>query len=276
MLVYLLLAVAALAIVLLVYPPVRKARTRRTLVALPFPPEWRQLLQRRWLLYRHLPKAVRHQLHRKLRVMMAETVFYGCNGLTVTDEMRLMILAQAALACTHTLPGKMPVVLVYPDAFVREDEVADELGLVARERLELLGESWQQGRVILSWVDVEQDLHQLNGHNLVIHEYAHQLDGRDGAMNGAPPLASQAQYQRWTLAMQSAYDDLCQLVEQGEVTEVDAYAATNPEEFFAVVSEYFFTSPQLLHQCYPAVYRVLAGYYRMAPLAWGLPEGDSG
>src|SRR5690625_3932491 len=171
------------------------------------------------LLYRYLPVDVRFALQRQLQIMMASTEFYGCNGLEVTETMRLLTLAQAALLYRNISQDQLasfPTVLLYPDAFVREGELTDELGLVSRQRHIMLGESWQHGRVIVSWSDIEQDLRRLDGHNLVIHEYAHQIDGYDGSMNGVPMLPNETQYRRWTRVMTAAFEDVNHQVQWGE------------------------------------------------------------
>lgn len=275
MLVYLLFTTAALIIALLIITPIWRLHRRRKQAAKPFPESWHQLLEKRWRLYSRLPDRVRDHLQQQLLVMMAETEFYGCNDLVVTEEMRVLVLAQASLLygnVIHDHEVDFPCVLLYPDAFVRVGAVQDELGLVAEERHILLGESWEQGKVILSWADIEQNLAQVDSHhNLVIHEYAHQVDGFDGVMNGTPPLAGRAEFTTWPRVMQSAYDDLCQRIDDGDES-FDAYATTNPAEFFAVVSEYFFIQPRRLNEDYPEVYRLLAAFYRREPLAWHRDE----
>lgn len=254
----------------LVYAPARRYRRNRRLAVQPLPATWQQWLQDRWWLYSYLPESVRDPLHRQLQVMLANTDFYGCNGLRVTESMRVLTLAQAALM--NAGEGRMqwsgfPAVLLYPDAFVREGEVVDELGLVAYERHELLGESWEQGKVVLSWADIEQDLRGENIHCLVIHEYAHQLDGRDGVMDGTPPMLDSRELSQWSTVMQNAFDDLCRR-ESESAALIDPYATTNPEEFFAVICETFFVEPHVLQQAYPSVYRLMVQFFRLDPTRW--------
>ena len=274
---FLVFALAGAIIAALIIAPLRRLKQRRDLAGRPFPRRWRRLLRRRWRLYRALPPEVRRRLQRQLQVMMAETPFYGCNGLSPTEEMKLLILAQASLLYRNISRDRLadfPHVLLYPQAFVREAETPDELGLVSQQRHVLLGESWETGRVILSWSDIEQDLTRLDGHNLVMHEYAHQIDGQDGVMNGAPLLPSDRLYQRWSSTMKAAYRDLCTRAEGGEAP-LDPYACTNPAEFFAVTTETFFTQPEGLYRQYPDVYRLLAQFFRQEPLEWGLPGGGA-
>lgn len=274
-----LFVVTVIVVSALAFGPVWRYRRRRAEATKPLPATWQQWLSDRWWLYPYLPDPVRRALHRQLQVMVAHTDFYGCNGLTVTEPMKVLTLAQAALM--NTGRGRQqwsgfPVVLLYPDAFVREGEVVNELGVVSYERHELLGESWEQGKVVLSWADIEQDLRGHDSHCLVIHEYAHQLDGRDGVMNGTPPLLDQAQLEDWAKTMQFAYDDLCAALARPDLTQgerlsrapIDPYATTNPEEFFAVISEYFFTDPETLVAAYPSVYEQLRRFYRLDPTSW--------
>jgi len=260
----------ALLVAALVYAPIRRYQRNRRLAAQPLPEQWQGWLRSRWWLYSHLPEAVRRALHRQLQVMHANTDFYGCNGLTVTEPMRVLTLAQAALMNTGS--GRMqwsgfPAVLLYPEGFVREGEVVDELGLVAHQRQELLGESWEQGKVVLSWADIEQDLRGRGSHCLVIHEFAHQLDGYDGVMDGTPPMVDPRDLKRWGTVMQAAFEDLGR-GESESAQMIDPYGGTEPEEFFAVISETFFTDPQALQEAYPEVYRLMQQFFRLNPVRW--------
>lgn len=265
-----LFSLTTILVAALIYAPIRRYRRNRRLAAQPLPNHWQEWLRERWWLYSRLPESVRRPLHRQLQVMLANTDFYGCNGLTVTEPMRVLILAQAALM--NAGEGRMqwsgfPSVLLYPEGFVREGEVVDELGLVAHERQELLGESWEQGKVVLSWADIEQDLRGADSHCLVIHEYAHQLDGRDGVMDGTPPMVERRDLKRWGAIMQAAFDDLCRR-ESASAQMIDPYGATNPEEFFAVISETFFSAPRVLQDAYPEVYRLMQQFFRLNPVRW--------
>ena len=130
----------------------------------------------------------------------------------------------------------------------------------------LSGESWLRGPVILSWDDVERDSYQQTGSNVVLHEFAHKLDGLSGATNGMPPLRRGMSRTRWAAALSAAYDALCLQVAAGESPCIDPYAATNPAEFFAVLTECFFTAPEILQNCYPEVHQQLALFYQQPAL----------
>jgi Mlc titration factor MtfA (ptsG expression regulator) len=190
----------------------------------------------------------------------------GVQGLEVTLSMRVTVAAQACLLILNLgveyFDGWVEVIL-YPGAFRVHHAEMDSLGLVHNEASALTGESWLRGPVILSWDDVERDtFHDHAGHNVVLHEFAHKLDGLNGATNGMPPLRSGMSRKRWAEAMGGAYAALGLEVAAGKSTSINPYAATNPAEFFAVLSEYFFTAPDILKKCCPSVYKQLVLFYR--------------
>ncbi len=253
-------------------PPVwrqlRRARIRRQ----PFPAAWREILRRRMPAYARLPADLQLQLKKQVQVMLAEKPFIGCAGFEVTDEVRVLVAAQASLLQLNRRAGGFPnlrQVLVYPGAFVVARETPDAAGLVRDERRVLAGESWHQGQVILSWDDVlEGAAIPDDGRNVVVHEFAHQLDSETGPPNGAPLLGRRERYARWAAVLQAAFDDLQARLAQGVPSVLDAYAATNPAEFFACASEAFFERPAALADEQPALFAELAGCYRVNPLSW--------
>ncbi|PKH24759.1 DgsA anti-repressor MtfA [Enterobacterales bacterium CwR94] len=158
-------------------------------------------------------------------------------------------------------------VLIYPAPFVVDDEWEDENGLVHRDSNVQSGQSWQQGPIVLNWLDV-QDSFDLSGFNLVIHEVAHKLDARGtGVATGIPaiPLRDVA---GWEHALHEAMEAIQEEVDAvGEnAASIDAYAATDPAECFAVLSEYFFTAPELLHARFPSLYQRFEQFYGQSPL----------
>ncbi len=250
----------------------RRARIRRQ----PFPPEWRAVLRERMPAFRSLPADLQLQLKKHAQVLLAEVPFIGCAGLVVTTEMRVLIAAQAALLLLNRRAASfrnLRQVLVYPGAFVVERAVTDGHGITQDARRVLAGESWQQGQVILSWQDVlDGAATPDDGRNVVIHEFAHQLDQETGPANGAPYLPGDAARQRWAATMTAEFAALQQRVASGatsgETGLIDAYGATDPAEFFAVVSEVFFEQPQALAAQHPALFEQLVGCYRTNPLSW--------
>lgn len=193
-------------------------------------------------------------------------VIAGARGLEVTPSMRVTVAAQACLLILNLgveyFDGWVEVIL-YPGAFRVNQEKTDSYGLVHRTANVLTGESWLRGPVILSWDDVEQDTyHGRSGRNVVLHEFAHKLDGLNGSANGMPPLCRGMSKKRWTVAMSEAYDALCLKVASEESTFINPYAATSPAEFFAVLTEYFFTAPEILKEACPNAYSQLTLFYR--------------
>ena len=253
-------------------PPVWAAQRRARLRRQPFPAAWREVLRERWPYFAQLPPDLQLQLKEHIKAFVAEKPFIGCNGLEVTEEMRVLIAAQASLLLLNRRAGLfngLRQVLVYPGAFVVDRVQNDAAGLVREGRQVLLGESWQQGQVVLSWDDVLAGAADpADGRNVVIHEFAHQLDQESGAANGAPFLGRRDRYARWAATLGAAFGQLQRQVALGEPTLIDAYGATSPAEFFAVASEVFFEQPQALAAEQPALFAELAGFYRVDPLSW--------
>jgi Mlc titration factor MtfA (ptsG expression regulator) len=200
----------------------------------------------------------------------------GAGGLEVTQEMRLVIAAQACLLVLNLdldLYDDWVEVIVYPDEFIAVHEYMDEHGVMHKVRAPLSGEAWEHGPVILSWVDA-QAADGGDGYNVVLHEFAHKIDMRNGAPNGFPPLHADMDRKAWSAAFGAAYADFGRRLDAREETVLDEYAAEDPAEFFAVTSELFFERPAALHELYPAVYDQLSQFYRQNPLARMRPISD--
>ena len=194
--------------------------------------------------------------------------FSAAGGLVLTNEMRVMIAAQACILILNLdldYYDDWVEIIVYPGEFIPEREYMDEAGIAHRVHEPMSGESWPAGPVILSWEDVTGH-HVAPGYSVVIHEFAHKLDMRNGEANGFPPLHGEMSQPAWSAALSAAYSDFCTQMETGVETGIDPYAAENPAEFFAVISEVFFGMPQIVRQTYPEVYRQLALFYRQDPL----------
>jgi Mlc titration factor MtfA (ptsG expression regulator) len=268
----LLVLLAAAFITWVLSQPARLRRRRARLRSRPFPAEWSAILQRRMPVFGRLPPELRRQLEGHVLVFLAEKEFVGCNGLEITDEMRVLIAAQACLLILNRRADyyfpDLTQVLVYPTAFVVEREEYDEAGVRSRERQVLVGESWTDSQVILSWEDVlEGAAVDDDGWNVVLHEFAHQLDQAKGYASGAPELPGRERYAAWSEVFTAEFE---RLRERGEDPEslLDEYGATDPAEFFAVVTEVFFEQPRDMRAEHPALYRELARYYRVDPASW--------
>ena len=197
--------------------------------------------------------------------------FTGARGLTITLDMKIMVAAQACLEILYlgldSFDGWIEII-IYPAAFVVKRDVTDENGLVHQTQADgLSGESWGRGPLILSWEDVQRDSQCLHpGHNVVIHEFAHKLDMLTGRTNGLPPLHPEMPIQEWADTLNEAYTTLINRIDHHQQSYFNHYAATNPAEFFAVICEYFFTTPQTLKTHRPKVYQQLKSYFKQDPI----------
>jgi MtfA peptidase len=253
--------------------PLWRSHRRWRLRQQPFPLAWRRVLRRRVPLVARLPADLQLRLKGLIQVFLAEKRFIGCAGLEVTDEMRVTVAAQACLPLLGHTRGyypKLTQVLLYPGAVVVDRPFNAAGGVVQDQRRALLGESWSEGQVILSWADVVHGAAlPADGRNVVVHEFAHQLDQVKGQANGAPPLPTRGDRQRWSRVMQAEFDALRQRLAEGEPDGLlDPYAATEPAEFFAVASEVFFERGAELAAQHPALFAELAGFYRVDSAAW--------
>jgi Mlc titration factor MtfA (ptsG expression regulator) len=202
-------------------------------------------------------------------LLIKKKAFIGANDFAISDEMRICIAAQACVPILNiglnAYAGWLEII-VYPDAFMVSRDVVDDIGLVHHQRQGLRGESWGRGPVILSWQDVQHDSYQLRpGHNIVIHEFAHKLDMGSGRANGLPPLPANMSTVEWKHALTEAYNNLSQRLEHHQHTYINAYAATDAAEFFAVSCEYYFTAPQILEKHCPRVFLQLESYFKQVP-----------
>jgi hypothetical protein len=235
----------------------------------PFPAAWRRILRRRVPLVATLPAALQLRLKRLIQVFIAEKPFIGCQGQRITDEVRVTVAAHAALLLlgqdSSDCYPRLRQVLVYPGAFVVQREQPAGAGLVREQRQALSGESWSQGQVVLGWADVREgaaDPH--DGRNVALHEFAHQIDQDGGVADGRPWRPDRASRRRWAAVMAEALERL----RREPSTLIDPYGASDPAEFFAVVTEVFFERPRELAAEAPAVYAELAALYRLDPAAW--------
>ena len=269
----LLVLVTLLVIGFLVSGPFLAERRRVKIRARPFPSAWSAILERRVPYVRRLPRNLRRQLEQHIQVFIAEKPFIGCDGQVIDDEVRVTIAGQACLLILNRKPDYFPTlsqVLVYPSAFIVERVRAEPSGILQEERNALSGESWTNGQVVLSWDDALQGAAVDNdGRNVVIHEFAHQLDQQKGYANGAPYLGRRDRYPQWSAVLGHEFAMLQQRSMSGEPPLLlSYYGATNPAEFFAVSSEVFFEQPAAMATLHPALYDELKKLYRIDPLAW--------
>lgn len=245
---------------------------RQQLLQAPLTADQAAYLARQVPLFRRVPALLRPRLEGAVQVLLAEKHFEGCDGVQIDARMKLVVMAQAALLQLGPHADFYPrldTVLIYPEGFWVDHPREDETGLVSEDPEELAGESWQQGAVILSWADVEQDMKDPTaGYNVVLHEFAHQLDDQTGTADGTPLLADAGLAARWTDAFGPAFERHRKRAGRGRAILFDADAAESPAEFFATAVEIFFTLPRDLKQEYGAIHAVLAEHFGVDPAQW--------
>jgi Mlc titration factor MtfA (ptsG expression regulator) len=208
-----------------------------------------------------------NRLKKLAEAFLAEKEFSTAGGLVLSDEICVAIAAQGCLPILElglSAYRNWVGIVVYPDEFVVSRQIEDDDGVVHEFDDVLSGEAWEGGPLLISWHDVQL---AGSGYNVVIHEFAHKLDMLNGEADGIPALHAGLRETEWIAAFSAAYDDFCQRVDRDEETDIDPYASENPAEFFAVLSENFFETPNLLAAEYPDVYAMLKAFYRQDPLA---------
>lgn len=215
-----------------------------------------------------LTRAERQRLQELAILFLHHKVFEGAHGLVVSQAMALIIALQACLPVLKLgLDGYdgWRAVIVYPAGFAPQRVVTDEYGVEHFVQSSLAGESWLRGPLVLAW-DESERAGIIDGHNLVIHEFAHKLDMQNGVANGYPPLHADMDSRAWVEAFSAGFADIQHKCSHGKAVAIDCYAATSPAECFAVLSEVFFEKPAVLQRHYAAIYEQMRLYYRQDPL----------
>ncbi|MDR1367631.1 MAG: zinc-dependent peptidase [Candidatus Accumulibacter sp.] len=209
------------------------------------------------------------RLKRLAEGFLSEKEFAGAGGFEITDAICVSIAMQACLPILNLgmayYDGWIGIV-VYPDEFVVPRVTLDESGVIHEYDDIASGEAWEGGPVLVSWKDAKM---AGEGYNVVIHEFAHKLDMRDGRIDGIPPLPPDIPAKEWEETLLSAFDEFCAFprpeFDDDEGYGFDEYAATNLEEFFAVMSEAFFEEAKRLRDEFPALYAIFSRFYRQDP-----------
>lgn len=247
-----------------------KSQARHQLLATPLTDHQRAIIDLQVPLVRRLPADLRAKLDGKVNLFLDQVSFYGCDGLDVTEEMQLAIAAQACLLIVNSdlWYDHLTTILIYPSAFKSRQRRQDGY-VVSEKEIVRTGESWDRGPVILSWTHSKQGAqNDRDGQNVVLHEFAHQVDDLSGGTNGVPILSDGQSFAEWESVFLTAYDAHVRAVEHGQPTVIDPYGATGHEEFFAVSVEVFFEQPQQLKRAVPEVYEQLSKLFRLDPVTW--------
>jgi MtfA peptidase len=258
----------------LIWLRLQRAR-RNKLFIKPLRPEWIHLLESNVALYALLPENLRKELHGRINIFLNEKEFIGCAGLQISDEIRITIAGNACLLLLkrdkHCFPG-FTSILVYPDTYVSREVQYDGLVEVNKDSVRA-GESWHRGPIVLSWADVVRGTqNHSEGHNVVLHEFAHKLDEANEIMDGLPVLRDSSHYAEWAEVLSKEYESHLIRVDKGSDTVIDEYGAVSPPEFFAVATESFFEKPTQMKKKHPDLYRQLKRFYNLDPASWRNPS----
>ena len=253
-----------------------KGWRRHRLRALQLPAEWERFIERNVVFCDDLSAAQRRELFGNTQVLLAEKKFEGCDGLVLTDEIRVTVAAYAAallLGRETDFYPKLTSILVYPDAYVASGERHVGEGIWEDGDAVRFGQTGLRlSAVVVAWDDIPRENHPTgDGGNVVLHEFAHQLDFENGSVDGTP-LLEPGQHASWARVCEGEFERLRQAVANGEPTFIDRYGAKNPTEFFAVVTELFFHCGRELRDHHPDLYREFESFYRLDPARWGRAE----
>lgn len=247
-------------------------RRRRKLRQLPIPDSWPAVLERYVPAWELLPATERLTLTGHMQVFLAEKNFEGCGGLALDEAMQVAIAGNACLLLLGNpgdyFPG-LGSIVVYPESFAAPISETDELGIVTETVEERLGESWQEGTVVLAWENLEEIARREHDDlNVVIHEFAHQLDAGTGLTSGSRLLVTREDCRDWEDLLVTEQRSWRSTRRRGSAPALDPYALHSPEELFAVASELFFERPLRLKTAHPALYLELQAVYRIDPAGW--------
>jgi Mlc titration factor MtfA (ptsG expression regulator) len=246
-----------------------RRRRRRRFFERPVPSAWRQFLLANFTHYRWLSDADRARLDGLTQILVAEKNWEGCNGLAMTDEVKVTIAAQASLLAIGLVEeyfDSIDSVLVYPSGYKARETVQRPGGVVIEGESMRLGEASSIGAIVLSWPDVLQGGRVPDdGFNVVFHEFAHALDLQGHGFDGAPLLENRAQYQTWAEVMTTEYHRLIARTRRGFATLLDPYGTVSEAEFFAVTTESFFEQPLDMQREHPQLYELFRNFFHQDP-----------
>ena len=257
-------------------------RRREQLRSKPVPAEWIAILDRNFPMFRRLPREDCDELLGHIQVFLAEKYFEGCGGLELTDEIRVTIAAQACLLLLHRDTDYYPnltSILVYPSGYTAQDERYLGGGIWEEGPEDRLGHTGHNLRaLVLAWDAARHGaMFPGDGENVVLHEFAHQLDFENRSADGTPDLDTRAEYLSWGRVMSAEFEALRRSDPYNEEAVIDMYGARNPTEFFAVATEAFFERPRALKAKHPELYAALSRFFRQDPVTFSSePEVQAG
>lgn len=234
------------------------------------PTIWHTKLYENVPLYQRLPDHLKQHFHGCVQLFLHEKQFVG-RGIEVSDDIRITIAGNACLLLLHQQQRRFPgfkTIIIYPDTYLAKQTKHSD-AVAAIEHSQRAGESWVRGPIVLSWGDsIRGSLNSKDGHNVVIHEFAHKLDEQTGAMNGLPKLTDSSHYSEWAKVLNEEFIALQHRSERRKNSVLDEYGTVSPAEFFAVASESFFEKSKQMKKKLPDLYTQLSRFYSIDPASW--------
>jgi len=252
-----------------------KSRRRARLRDTPPPPRWREILEQNLPIFNRLPEEDQAELLGHAKVFVSEKHFEGAGGLKLTDEIRITIAGQACLLLLHRETDYYPEltsIIVYPSGYTANEDRHIGGGIWEEGGEDRLGHTGQRlGALVLAWDAVRHGAEApADGQNLVLHEFAHQLDFENQSSDGTPALETRGDHLAWARVMSAEFNALRNASDAGEDGVIDDYGATNPAEFFAVITEAFFERPRALKRKHPALFAQLERFYKQDPTTYSV------
>ena len=248
----------------------RRVRSRNLLAAT-LPQDAVEILQRRVPLYNKLSSEQQQTMQGCINRFLFEMVFVGCDGFEINDEVRLTVAGNACLLIVNReqkFYSSFESILIYPDTILSRQVEYDGLVETHYDSARA-GESWYRGPLVLSWSDVEHGLiHGRDGHNVILHEFAHKLDEENSVMDGLPVLREPKHYHQWAKVLTREFGEFVKRAESSGNDVIDSYGAVSAVEFFAVATESFFEKPKQMKEQLPDLYGQFQRYYGLDPARW--------
>lgn len=252
--------------------PLIRYLKRKYISTRPFPDPWISILEYKVPVYRRLPRTLREQLRKHIPIVISEKNYEGCGGLTLTEEMKVIITAYACVLIlkeTADYYSDLQSILVYPDSYIAPVSEMNEGGIISEGFEPRSGEYWGTGNIVLAWREIEKNISgSRTGQNLIYHEFSHLLDDRYGLTSGITMEGKALRTDDWTQTLASSYRRHGRNMHENRRSVLDEYGTRSPAEFFSVASEAFFEAPDALHREMPDLYRVLRSFYALNPLSW--------
>lgn len=229
------------------------------------------LIQKSLRPYTFLSEDEKLRLHKKILYFLEYKSFYAIQEFEITDEVKLLIAAQACLLIVNVdckIYPKLYSIYISHLPFI-EKENPINLNTLMPIHVPRLGESWKDGPVVLAWSSIKEGMaNWQDGHNVVLHEFTHQLDSYDGDMDGTPILNNEASYKKWEIFMTKEFLSLRKKLRSHQKSDIDFYGATNEAEFFAVAVEHFFSKSKIFSEKHPELYQIFSDYFKLDPANW--------